>query len=88
MVIMLVTYEGQVALNLMNFFYFVSSFNDSGHIFTVCKFHGRIANFQVNGIFVLLYYFFLFVAFGCNQSIREKKNALPLVTYTTLPTCQ
>lgn len=33
--------------------------------------------------FVLL--FFLFVAFGCNQSIQ---NALPLVTYTTLPTCQ
>lgn len=33
--------------------------------------------------FVLL--FVLFVAFGCNQSIQ---NALPLVTYTTLPTCQ
>lgn len=88
MVIMLVTYGGQVALNLMNFFVLF-------YLLMTVVISLQLVNSMVTLlIFKLMVYlcfciiFFLFVAFGCNQSIREKKNALPLVTYTTLPTCQ
>lgn len=57
---------------------------DSGRIFTACKFHDHNASFKfvVN---LCWFFFFLFIAFGCNQSFQ---NALPLGTHTTLLTRQ